>query len=102
MTGRFRLSRRARTDLTNIGRYTARTWGKAQRDAYLTSLYGRMARLAQDPANGRARRDIRPGLYDSPQGAHLIFYRIERGEVVIVAILHKAMDLHAHFEDGIE
>jgi len=58
----FRLSRQAETDLSNIGNYTLRTWGKAQAVRYINDLEMCCRTLASNPALGRSCDEIRPGL----------------------------------------
>jgi hypothetical protein len=50
----FRLTRLARRDLAEIGRYTAGRWGALQRDRYLEALFDEFQRLADEI--DRARR----------------------------------------------
>jgi hypothetical protein len=45
----------------SIGRYTQATWGREQRNIYLTRLDACFHLLAQEPERGRACDAIRPG-----------------------------------------
>ncbi len=87
---RFRFSRRAEADLLSIGDYTLRTGGKAQTAHYI-------AELANNPALGRLCADVRPGLHRLEHGQHVVFYRQERGGILVSRILHQRMlpDKHA-------
>ena len=58
---RYRLTRTARQDLADIGRYTERQWGVAQRRAYLAQLDASLDLLVDHPQTGVARDDIRHG-----------------------------------------
>jgi ribonuclease BN (tRNA processing enzyme) len=71
----LRLTRAAREDLKAIGRYTERTGGRRQRDAYLTLLDRRFHLLAEIPTLGRVCDVIRPGFRRFAEGRHVIFYR---------------------------
>lgn len=94
---RFRFSRRAEADLLSIGDYTLRTWGGAQAARYLGELEDCCQMLADNPALGRLGDDVRPGLRRLEHGKHVVFYRQERGGVLVSRILHQCMlpDRHA-------
>jgi toxin ParE1/3/4 len=93
----FRFSRRAETDLLSIADYTLRTWGSAQAAHYIVELEVCCQMLADNPALGRLCDDVRPGLRRLEHGKHVLFYRQERGGVLISRILHQRMlpDRHA-------
>jgi toxin ParE1/3/4 len=88
---RFRLSRRAEADLLTIGEYTLRKWGKAQAIRYIDELEICCQMLADNPASGRLCDDVRPGLHRHEHGRHVVFYRQERGGILISRILHQRM-----------
>jgi toxin ParE1/3/4 len=87
----FRFSRRAEADLLSIGKYTLRTWGKAQTAKYLGDLEVFCQTLADNPELGRACGDIRPGLRRMEHGKHVVFYRQELTGILISRILHQSM-----------
>jgi toxin ParE1/3/4 len=87
----FRFSRRAEADLLGIAEYTTRTWGQRQALHYLDELEDCCEKLASSPALGRPCDEIRPGLHRLEHGKHVIFYRRERGGIVISRILHERM-----------
>jgi len=93
---RYRLTRAAREDLAEIGRYTERRWGVAQRRAYLAQLDARMELLVDHPQMGTARDDVRRGYRCLREARHLIFYRAAAGTVEIVRVLHQRMDVRRH------
>jgi toxin ParE1/3/4 len=97
--GSFRFSRRAEADLLEIGRYTLRTWGKAQTARYLGSLESCCQTLADNPALGRPCDDVRPGLRRMEHGKHVVFYRQGRGGILISRILHQHMLPDRHLSD---
>ena len=53
--------------------------------------------LADNPALGRLCEDVRPGLRRLEHGKHVVFYRQERGGVLVSRLLHQRMlpDRHA-------
>ena len=93
----FRFSRRAEADLLSIADYTLRTWGSAQAARYLGELEVCCQMLVGNPALGRLCEDVRSGLRRLEHGKHVLFYRQERGGVLISRILHQRMlpDRHA-------
>jgi len=96
MTG-FELTNKAKSDLKEIGLYTQYTWGKKQRDIYLTMLDKSFHILAANPLKGRDCGEIRSGYRKHQAGEHIIFYReINTSLIEIVRILHERMDIEAH------
>ena len=45
----------ARADLEDIARYTETTWGRRQRDLYLTAIDAKLGALAANPKIGKPR-----------------------------------------------
>jgi len=99
----FRFSRRAEADLLSIGDYTLRTWGKAQAARYIGELEACCRTIAKNPALGRSCEDVRPGLRRMEAGKHVVFYRSERGGILISRILHERMlpDRQAFDDQGL-
>jgi toxin ParE1/3/4 len=93
----FRFSRRAEADLLGIGDYTLRKWGAAQTSRYLDELEACCQTLADNPALGRLCNEVRPGLRRHEHRKHVLFYRQERGGILVSRILHQRMlpDRHA-------
>ncbi len=83
----------ARADLQDIARYTERTWGRRQRDVYLTAIDDKLKALAAHPKIGAPRDAVRVGYRSSRIGAHVIFYREAPGGIEVVRILHERMDV---------
>lgn len=93
----FYLTNAAKTDLKEIGRYTRKQWGVAQRDKYLTMLDGCFQDLAAQPLRGQDCSNIRAGYRKYSAGSHVIFYRQADDAVIeIVRILHGRMDTERH------
>jgi len=89
----FRLSERAQANLTDIYEFTVRTFGTYQADAYHAGLERTFGLLADFPLIGSAVDEVAPGYRRFRFQSHLIFYTAERGDVVIRAVLHAAMDV---------
>ncbi|MGE4505847.1 MAG: type II toxin-antitoxin system RelE/ParE family toxin [Desulfovibrionaceae bacterium] len=90
---RFQLTNKAYDDLTNIARYTHKTWGLEQRNQYLLRLDQSFHLIANNVSMGRNCDHIKTGYFSHPVGRHLVFYRIDGETVVIVRILHQSMDV---------
>lgn len=96
----FRLTAKAKADLRDIGRYTQQTWGRDQRNRYLTKLDEAFHILAQEPDRGRSCVDIRQGYRKYHVGRHMIFYRrSDADSIEIIRILHERMDIEARFSE---
>jgi toxin ParE1/3/4 len=74
-----------------LGRYTVRTWGRVQALQYIDELEKFCQMLAEKPLMGRRCNEISFGLRRLECGKHVVFYRRERGGVLIVRILHQRM-----------
>lgn len=97
MSDRFRLTRRAETDLIDIAEFTLRRWGAAQSERYVTQLFSRFSWLSEQPQAGAARDDVLAGARCFPEDSHLVFYRVGENGIEILAVPHGAMDLETHF-----
>ena len=98
MSGRYRLTRRAESDLESIADYTLRQWGRPQMTAYVTTLIERFNWLAENPGVGRARPEVFPGLRSFREGSHIVFYRERDAVIEIVGVPHMSMDIYAYFQ----
>lgn len=85
---RWRLLPRARADIDDIWDYTARAYGADQAVTYLRGVE------AAIKAGRRAQRcdHIRSGYWRIKAGSHVIFFRREDDEIIVVRILHERMD----------
>jgi toxin ParE1/3/4 len=93
---RYRLSKRADTDVFDIGDYTAQRFGIRQAERYHNGLTRAFQRLADSPAQARAADEIAPGLLRSNYESHVVFFRREDEDILIVRVLHQAMDPARH------
>ena len=114
---RFRVARRAQTDLMIILGDSAEKWGAEASRRYGLVLMRAMRQVASDPEGRftRPRPELRPGLrsfhvrhvrQNGRQPAvkrpvHVIYYRVaEPGLVEIARILHERMEPASQFETG--
>lgn len=92
----YRVSRAAQADLRKIGRYTQDTWGKTQRRKYLNELDSRFEFIAGNPLLSRERGEFTPPVRILPHERHLIVYHTDEKSVLILRVLHAAMDVDEH------
>lgn len=60
---------------------------------YLKALLHRFDWLAEHPALGKPRDDVKQGYYCFPEGVHLVFYKLSEDCVEIIGIPHQRMDI---------
>jgi toxin ParE1/3/4 len=94
----FRLTVKAKSDLKAIAIFTEQRWGKDQRNLYIKHMDDAFRRLTDAPMTGAACDYIKSSYRKSPQGSHVIFYRMDGDNCIeIVRILHKSMDVESKF-----
>lgn len=87
------LTARAKDHLRNIEAHTLARWDERQWETYEAAISRALTMIADNPAIGRARDEIRPGYRSYVVGQHLIFYRLTRRAVVVIGILPARSDL---------
>ena len=93
----FRVKAAARADLKGIAIFTEQTWGRDQRNSYLTELDQAFHRLTENFQLGQTCDHIRSGYRVFPVGSHLIFYKLASDQTPeIIRVLHKRMNVSAH------
>jgi toxin ParE1/3/4 len=95
---RVALSPKAVRSLDAIGDWTRERFGPRQADAYVGRIEAAFARLAAGTLKGRSARakwgeGVREGLLFVPVEKHVVLFLVEPAEVIIVDVLHEAMDL---------
>lgn len=93
----YLLSESAQQDIISIRDYTMQIWGKEQTSKYLTQLKQRLEWLAESPALGQKRDEIKEGYISFPEGRHVIFYRYAEGGIEVMGIVHQSEDIDTHF-----
>src|SRR5689334_10257101 len=102
----LRLARLADDDRLNIARWTVRRFGATQARAYARLIDQALARIEADPVlpASRPRQELGPGLRALHLAAltprrsmarHVIYYRPASDGVIVLRILHDAMDVGA-------
>lgn len=85
----FRFSKLAKLDLIEIGDYTLDHWGVDQAIRYLHSLETCFELLITQPEIGHKCDRLRKGYRRIEHEKHVIFYRIDKTDILIVRILHQ-------------
>jgi toxin ParE1/3/4 len=91
---KYRVSRKALKDLSNIWNYTYDSWSENQANNYYNELKQAFAEIADDPGVGKNFSDVDPNFYGFKKNRHIIFYRLHLiYGIEIVRILHEKMDI---------
>ena len=86
-------------DLSNIWRYTAKKWSIKQADKYYNILISFFKNIATNPfLYGMKYAEIIDELFGTIIKEHIVFYKINNNEIIIIRILHKRMDFKNKFK----
>jgi len=99
MTPSYRLSKMAQKDTRNIGRYTQKKWGAAQRRLYLSGMEQKFIQLAENPKLSPERAEFEPPVRIYHFEKHLIIYVGENSGILVVRVLHESMDVPTHISN---
>ena len=90
----FKIKATARADLKGIAIFSEQTWGREQRNRYLTEFDQAFHKLADNSELGQSCDHIRSGYRVLPVGSHLIFYKLASDNTPeIIRVLHKRMNV---------
>lgn len=92
----YKLSNAAARDLEEIYLYGFIHFGEIQADLYAAMLEDRIAILCANPKIGRIDRRVTPAIGRFECERHVIFYDALEDHILIVRILHGAMDYVRH------
>lgn len=94
----FRVARRARADLDEIGEYIVRQGAKHEiAERFIRSISAHFGFLAEHPHAGRSRNDLGKGRRSFPADRYLIVYRVRGRDVLILRVIHGSRDIPALF-----
>ncbi len=94
----YQLSNEADLDIEEIFDYTEAEFGTNQAIFYVSRLEEVFEMLIVNPALGKARDEILPGLRSLPKPSHVVFYRVLPDCIRIVRVLHGSRDISRFFE----
>lgn len=92
----YRVSRLAQADIERIYDHTVKNWSISQADAYFAEIIAAFEGLVSDTKIGHS--SAIEGYQAVSIGTHSIFYRIDNHTVLIVLVLHQAMDVARHLD----
>lgn len=94
MTGKYRVSEKAISDLEKIWLYTFPKWSLEQANRYYSLIINEIEYVAENFNSSRNADYIGPGYSMSKIKSHLIFCKkTEDGMVEIIRILHQNIDI---------
>lgn len=93
---RLELSRRAQADLDDIRDYSLAEFGTARAVAYLDAMEEAFRRMLDYPEIGSIHRAVHPPIRCLGCQQHRIFYQVDGDRMLVVRILHNAMDVQRH------
>jgi len=91
------LSDKARADLLRIFRYIDERSPNAAID-FVRRIDANFENLVRFPFIGRERSNLAPGLRCLIVGLHLIFYVVDRDNIIIVRVIDGRMDVDEEFQ----
>ena len=95
MTG-FTLSQDAFQDIKAIYRYSLENFGQARADQYAADMEACLSLLADNPQMGRDFGQVRANLRRHEHQSHVIYYREDGDDILILRILGIAQDPARH------
>ena len=90
----------AEQDLIDIWLYSFKAWGEMQADKYLDDLDDAFKLLDQQPLLCRERLEFNPPIRIHRHAHHLIVYRVSKGAINILRVLHESMDLDGQLSEA--
>ena len=91
---KYRFTKRALIDLTEIWDYTVEEWSENQAEKYYNLIMASCLDLANNPQLGKSYEILALNVLGYKCGEHIIFYReILKNEIEIERVLHGMMDL---------
>ena len=90
---KVKFSPTARADLKEIGRFSKREFGVNVAEKYLLGFDEAFDLLRSHPEAGPVREAYGTGIRCLMHRRHRILYKLDKGDVRIVAIVHHARDL---------
>ena len=89
-------ARRASADLEDITDYTAQTWGAEKAKKYTKDIRAKMEEIVEGEASIEPMDVGRAGMFKARVNRHLIIFEQTDKHILIIRILHDAMDIPRH------
>ena len=97
---KYRFRPEARADLEEAWLYTAGEWGIEQADRYVEAIVARVEAISERPNSGSPISEALMGYRKVRAGHHLAIYRVTKGELIVVRVLHEREDVPEEIEDN--
>lgn len=91
----YRFSKPADQDVIDIYLKSEEMFGEVQADRYLEGLYDTLAFLAENPMAARERTELQQPVRVHPYKAHLVIYRLDGQDILILRLRHGREDWQA-------
>lgn len=88
----YRLTSKAEADIIAIAEAGLSRWGRAQAEEYNDGLYALFDLIASSPHMARERNELRPPIRIQRYRKHLILYKLQGPDILIVRIRHTHED----------
>ena len=82
----------AQDDIRAIYAYSKQQWGAARARLYIEEMRARMRALARREITGQNADDIRPGLRRLVSGSHILWFRLNETQLLVIRVLHQSRD----------
>ncbi len=92
------LSVEAENDLGEIYDYSVDRFGLKVADKYVSQLVENFDLIAQFPESAIARNELTADLRTKVFSSHVIFFKVQPEQILIIRILHQSRDLPGVFE----
>jgi len=83
-------------DLEDIFEYTAKTWSIVQAEKYQDLLFESMNTILSSPKIGSKYFSTKSEYRKLNSNKHIIFYRVEGDDCIVIRILHERMDIDTY------
>lgn len=88
----YRLTDEADENMVDIFISGEASFGTRQAEKYFLVLHAKFQLIAENPMMARERLEISPSIRAHPHKSHMIIYRIDGDEVVILGVRHAHED----------
>lgn len=88
----YRLSPRAKQDISDIWNATVERWSAGQAEFHIRQIQASIDDATEDASKTRACGEIRKGYTKFTSGSHVLFSRANRDGIEIIRILPSSMD----------
>jgi toxin ParE1/3/4 len=91
------VSAAAAKDIEAILDQSAAEFRLLQTEKYYESLKRCLESLSENPGMGTTADNVRAGYRRFSHESHVVFYRVSKGGILVVRVLHARMDVSRHF-----